>query len=83
MIIEEETIHFLKIGHYGSCRIAVAGNINIPSRSQIVTYCNVVKANDANLPEVRLIEPDEEFLASERGLVCNVLVQNTDKVPAL
>jgi transposase InsO family protein len=82
IVIGEEIIELVKSGHYGCYRIAVAENINIPSRSEIVTYCNVVKPNDASLPKgVSLIEPDDEFLASERGLVGKVLVENADRVP--
>ena len=82
MRIDEETIPLLKSGHYGCYKIAVAEDVNIPSRSEIVTYCNVVKPNGTRLQEgVSLIEPDDGFLASERGLVGKVLVQNTEKVP--
>ena len=42
----------------------------------------MVKSNGTRLQEgVSLIEPDDGFLASERGLVGKVLVQNTEKVP--
>jgi hypothetical protein len=37
MVIGEEIIQLLKSGHYGRFRIAVAENINIPSRREIAT----------------------------------------------
>lgn len=43
--------------------------MNIPSRSEIVTYCNTAKPNHDHLSkEVSLIESDDEFLAYEGGL---------------
>ena len=60
----------------------MAENINLPARTEMVENCNVCLPKGTTMPDGDgLIEPDAEFLSSERGLVGRVLVSNDEMVP--
>ena len=82
MQMQTDVIQLNKEGHFGCYRIAMAENINLPARTEMVVNCNVCLPKGTTMPDGDgLIEPDEGFLSSERGLVGRVLVSNDKMVP--
>ena len=82
MQIKTDIIPLYKEGHFGCHRIAMAENINLPARSEVVVNCNVCLPKGTTMPDGdELIEPDEGFLSSERGILGKVLVSNNEMVP--
>lgn len=80
--IRDNSISMIRKGHIGCFRVSMADTIHIPPRSEIVTNCNVCIPDKERLPEgASIIEADDEFLKSEKGLIGKILVSNTEVVP--
>lgn len=60
----------------------MADTIHIPPGSEIVTNCNVcIQDKERLLEGASIIEGDDEFLKSEKGLIGKILVSNNEVVP--
>ena len=82
MRIQTDVIQLYKEGLFGCYRIAMAENIILPARSEMVVNCNVCIPKGTRMPDGDgLIEPDEGFFSSERGIVGKVLVSNDEMAP--
>lgn len=80
--IRDNSISMIRKGHIGCFRVSMADTIHIPPRSEIVTNCNVCIPDKERLPEgASIIEGDDEFLKSEKGLIGKILVSNNEVVP--
>ncbi|KAK3083081.1 hypothetical protein FSP39_013432 [Pinctada imbricata] len=80
--IQNESIPLVKSGHFGCFRVAVSETLNIPPKPELIAKCNVCLNDGLTLPPGdSLIEPDENFLASDRGLIGKLLVSNNKRVP--
>lgn len=80
--IRDNSISMIRKGHIGCFRVSMADTIHIPPRSEIVTNYNVCIPDKERLPEgASIIEGDDEFLKSEKGLIGKILVSNNEVVP--
>ena len=81
MQLNNETIPLLVKGNIGCFKIALTDTVRIPPRSEIITKGNICLPKQVKISGEGLIEPDEKFLSSERGLVGKVLVNLNEQVP--
>ena len=81
MLIGKETVPFITLGHIGCYKIALADTIRIPPRSAIITKGNICTPKQVKLSGEGVVEPDETFINSERGLVGKTLVTIGEQVP--
>ncbi|XP_056017492.1 uncharacterized protein LOC130053875 [Ostrea edulis] len=80
--IDGTPIPLVKKGYIGCYRIATAATVHIPPRSEIVTSCDVCTSNKEQITDgIALIEGDEHFLKSEKGIVGKVLVTTKESEP--
>lgn len=80
--IGDNSISMIQKGHIGCFRVSMADTIHTPPRSEIVTNCNVCITDKDRLPKgAGIIEGDDEFLKSKKGLIRKILVFNNESVP--
>ncbi|KAK3106230.1 hypothetical protein FSP39_015710 [Pinctada imbricata] len=81
MTLSGNTVPLITQGHIGVFKIALADTVRIPPRSEIITRGNICLSEHVKLSGEGLIEPDEMFLSSEKGLVGKALVTMDGQVP--
>ena len=78
LLMDSEEVPMISEGSIGYYRISVGETCNIPPRSKILVFGDV---NVSEKDGVSLVEPEEMFTKSKRGLVAKALVDNSKRVP--
>ena len=82
LTIGKEEVPLISEGFIGCYRVSVSETCSIPSRSEIIVYGKVhIPDQEIMQKGLSLIEPEEAFTKSDRGLVARTLVDNNDRVP--
>ena len=82
LLIDSDEVPMISQGSIGCYRISVSETCSIPLRSEMTVYENVnISEKDYLSAGVSLIEPEESFTKTDRGLVAKTLVENNKSVP--
>ena len=83
IVIDNHVVSLEMAGQIGCYRVCLDKPLSVPSRAEIVTFCEVRNRTGDVMSELGLgvVEPIDQFTKSDRGLVARTLSNCSDKVP--
>ena len=79
LLIGSDEVPMISEGSIGCYRISLGEPCSIPPRTEIIVHGDVNISEDDYMPEgVNLVEPEESFTKTDRGLIVKTLVENNN-----